>query len=356
MSEEDRSGELVSELGTHASFTFLRKSTAPFLQGRMTSMLATLAKAVEGDVFIPFDSDEFLGLASESTEQFDNLLQGWWSRENTSHLHIPVVDYVQSREVKEFHPKSLISASYRAAGEMPHDEWVHLIDAGGTNLLHPRRGKVLLKLTGEGSLTFVDLAEGNHSLASCDLECKSPDSFSNDLVIRHLPYHSLDVIKRKRKHWQGRREAGFDVGIGRQNNVLATSALTDWEVWERNSQLNGEIGESALTLEPDRSLEDIYTQFQEFKKSRRDPRNPPPHYSDVNQQTKTEHVARIALDWALDSDTGLTSIASAKRRAQAAEERAQAAEERAQAAEERAGRLVRRAVEKVRRITEFPKR
>lgn len=308
LSNEDRAREVIASLGTSAEITFLKKTTTPFLQGRMMSLLATLAKDEGFDVFIPFDADEFHDAIDGLQTSFSAELESWFSGGEASHLHLPVRDYVQASDVLVFDGSSLRTATWRVSSELTPSEWEEYVRRGGSALIHRKRSKIIVRLSGRNAPALPMIEEGSHALESCGDECGEGHSWSTTLLVRHLPFYAAEVVARKRTHRAGRLAAGFSIEIGLQNNVLQEISDSDSAIWMRNSQTDGFAGDTDVSLDKDDGLIELYRRLvdsgftQEKKALRGNSR------VKSREDRSSDNLIQKAFEWALDNSIGFPDL------------------------------------------------
>jgi len=225
MSVRNHGSELRSMFSDYARINLARKISTPFLQGRMMSILAELARRDGFDYFVPFDSDEFLDAhvsCGHAASSIGNLI----SREGIGEEHgllMPLVQYVQSVEVQKFTVSSLFSARFIVENTRMGDGlWRKFLSDGGTPLLRPANPKIILNLNRLDDGQFYVVTEGNHSIQIGGPNQQNPIIVrSENVCLRHLPYHSQAGLVTKQNLGRRRRDAGFNATIGVQNQNLA---------------------------------------------------------------------------------------------------------------------------------------
>ena len=238
---DDNALELIQhKLNGRASIRIINKESKPFLQGRMMSLLAIAAKKEDFNIFIPFDSDEFID-TYDSDNDFKNILLEF-SKSQATHNKVPIIDYVQKVTIMDFVEESLENVRYRA--EVKFNENWHkkeYILSGGTGLVSAGSFKVIINLDAIDNFGLFQIQEGNHELI---LGYENFAPINERLVIRHLPFRSMNRTKLRAIQGSRRRIAGFSNEIGFQNQQLELKNEAQLsEYWLRNSweSKNGKV-------------------------------------------------------------------------------------------------------------------
>lgn len=194
----------VAEFSGRAKIRFANKSTPAFMQGRMVTILAEIARRDGFEVFIPFDSDEFLvNLEGSPTllEQLESKLIG----ENELGFEIEVVDHIQAIDAVQFSLDALLTAEYVGVSSGAKLDGVGSINEPLGNFLARENVKVIVNLRALPEVGSYFLSEGFHHLVVHGQNARLCKNHS--LEIAHLPYRSLETFALR--HLDGiRRDAG----------------------------------------------------------------------------------------------------------------------------------------------------
>jgi hypothetical protein len=223
------------------------RDESPFDQETVTTELAREAFRHGADWIVPFDADEFWWAARND---FRRIL----ARSEAGAIRAPVVNFVQSRDVREPSPDSLLRMTYRV--EESRAGW----------------GPETRERMDDGDLAYVEVAyppkwisrpteeivvlRGNHRVEGV----AGPKVGSDDIRCMHAPLRGRAVLENKAE--QGRRlnEAGIPPHAGWHLRRLAdreTQCRLD-EEWAANSYLAGrlDLGKEKRVLVPDTRLRD----------------------------------------------------------------------------------------------------
>jgi hypothetical protein len=208
--------------------TVLRKETAPFFQSAMLGVLTTLAGMDGFETVLAFDADEFWCSTDPRRTLADQI-----STEMTvglTALRVPVLNYVQHREVATFDVDSLATARYAVVPHVDHTQRERdQVDAGMPFVAMPFPSKVIARLSND-----IRFTEGQHGVvapAGADAEAEA-----TGIIVRHLSLPDRDGLAGKREHGRRRIKEGCSADIGWQMQRLA--GMTDEELdayWDNNS-------------------------------------------------------------------------------------------------------------------------
>jgi hypothetical protein len=260
----DFATDLVFEsLDGVANISIFKRESEKFLQGRMMTLLALLAKADGFDVFVPFDADEFLDTTSPELSLTNEISQ--LINDNQNFFLVEVVDYVQSVEIEKFTERNLSDMKYRAVVNNRSGDLKSRILKGGTTFARPATSyKAVINLNNIQIPDFL-IHEGNH--LATGFRITKEVTRSKNLVIRHAPFRSRARTLMRRTQGARRQKAGFSPDIGYQNQRLANLSEADLErYWLCNSYSLDDVSNVAtLTIEDsivdlveDYSLEKIW--------------------------------------------------------------------------------------------------
>ena len=209
-------------------FHVLRKESRPFFQRAMVAALAELARMDGFEIAVAFDADEFWcstveghTLAAQIALEMSTGVEA---------VRVPVVNYVQHRDVDTFHEGSLVTCRYSVIPYVdptlpPSDQ----VDAGLPFVAMPFPSKVIARLSSDTKLTA-----GQHSITKDEGEGRITDAYG--IVVRHLTLPSRHDVVCKREHGLRLIAAGLSSEIGWQLQRLAL--MTDGELdayWSNNS-------------------------------------------------------------------------------------------------------------------------
>ena len=223
------------------------RDDSPFDQATITTELAREAFRLGADWIVPFDADEFWWA---ERNKFREIL----ARSQAGVLRTRLVNFVQSRNVRDLKRKSLLAMIYRL--EEKNLGW----------------GPDTRKQMDEGNLAYIEVAyppkcisrpteeieikRGNHNVSGV----RGPRVESDQIFCLHAPLRSRMILENKAE--QGRRldEAGVPPQEGWHLRRWATLEKQDRleTEWAANSYLAGrlDLGNKKRVLIPDSRLKD----------------------------------------------------------------------------------------------------
>jgi len=210
-----------------------RKTSPQFFQRWMIGGLMELARIDGFDVAVGFDADEFWCSTEERSlaEQIS-----WQMRTDADALTVPVVNYVQHRNVDAFSEKSLLECRYRVIPSADETRSVReQVEDGMPFVAMPFPDKVIVRLR-----PGIRFTEGQHGVSTDDGVVVAE---AEGIVVRHLSVSSRQDLVVKQEQGRRRIAAGFGADIGWQLQRLA--AATDEELdayWANNSWQLAEDG------------------------------------------------------------------------------------------------------------------
>ncbi|MEO0024255.1 MAG: hypothetical protein RL196_696 [Actinomycetota bacterium] len=295
---------LLDEFRGHARIRLVSKTTAPFVQGRMMTFLAQAARADGFDVFVPFDSDEFLQNATDAPPLLEQL--GVLARSKDVAWLLTCKDLVQESTVDIFSEPHLLSAKFacqKRIGFAPSDsaEISHL----GQRFAEPAGQKVIINLNCLPSDNDFHIYEGQHSLY---VRSKSTQGRPIEtLAIAHLPYRSRQNLFDRKNQARRRSAAGFGANVGTHQRVhLLASPETLNAQWRELSWVQNESGFSfatpndAIELVADESLARVAARISEFGKQALCVEET----QSWNESSSNQRFAQQIIDMAIDSENG----------------------------------------------------
>jgi hypothetical protein len=228
--------------------TVLRKETPPFFQSAMLDVLTTLARMDGFETALAFDADEFW-CSTDPGRTLSYQISAHLT-EGLTTLRVPVLNYVQHREVATFDVGSLATARYAV---VPHVDQTRpdreRVDAGMPFVAMPFPSKVIARLSSD--LRFT---EGQHGVTAA--EGTDAEAETTGIIVRHLSLPARAELTGKREHGRRRVKAGTDADIGWQLQRLA--GMTDEELdayWDNNSWRHSD-DRGVLVGSYDRLIED----------------------------------------------------------------------------------------------------
>jgi glycosyltransferase involved in cell wall biosynthesis len=234
------------------------RDDSPFDQEAIVSGLAREAFRQGADWIVPFDTDEFWWAEGDFREVL--------ARSEAGAIQASVVNFVQSRDVRDLRPESLFRMTYRAE-EKPvgwGPEVRERMDAGElayVEVAYPP--KWISRPTEE-----ILIRRGNHAVDGV----RGPKARIDAILCLHAPLRSRAVLENKAE--QGRRleEAGVPPQSGwylRRWSELEEQGKLDAE-WAANSYLAGrlDLGRERRALVPDTRLRDALSPILRPKKPR----------------------------------------------------------------------------------------
>jgi hypothetical protein len=244
----DAALDILAEFDGHARIRLASKPTAPFLQGRMMSMLAEHARAEGFDVFIPFDSDEFFQPIDGAKPLLDQLTE-WFSDDSVPALALAYTDHLQDTRVEEFTEEALASAKY-APVEKPEAKGALADDDISRFFLHSKQ-KVIVNLHALPSWGNYFIVEGSHKL---EIDGAYPVmATSTGIHIAHVPYRSRENLFSRKTQAANRQAAGFGATAAGRLRIIGKADLDAMDLqWRRVTWKIGTDG--AELAEPNQRL------------------------------------------------------------------------------------------------------
>lgn len=236
------------------------RDESPFDQETITTELAREAFSRGADWIVPFDADEFWWVARRD---FREVL----ARSEAGALRAPVINFVQSRNVREPGPESLLRMTYRVeekrVGWGPENrERIDNGDLAYIEVAYPP--KWISRPTEE-----IVVLRGNHDVTGVAGRKAEGDG----IFCLHAPLRCRAVLENKAE--QGRRldEAGIPPHNGwhlRRLSGLEQQGRLD-EEWTANSYLAGrlDLGKEKRVLVPDTRLRDAISPIVSPQKPQR---------------------------------------------------------------------------------------
>lgn len=228
--------DFVAQFDGRATIRFANKSTPAFMQGRMFTIMGEIARRDGFDVFIPFDSDEFIHPVEASGSLLQQL-EDHLNDADTPGLEIKNIDHVQAHEVFEFALNSLLSAKYvavSARGKL--DGFGAETDPLGTFLARDST-KVVVNLRALPEFGRFWFVEGFHQLFIDGDRAKL--STRHQLEIAHLIYRSRDTFVARRLHGARRDAGGFGKDTSPRNLIMwAAQEEKMAQLWAEVSWVN----------------------------------------------------------------------------------------------------------------------
>ena len=231
--DHDCESTLASVLSDAAScpgvrVTILRKQTPHFYQAAMVGALTELAMMDGFETVLAFDADEFWCSTIPGRTLSDQISIEMGA--DVAALSVPVVNYVQHRDVHVFHARSLATCRYFV---VPYADSTRScreqVDAGLPFVSMPFPSKVIARLARE-----IRFTEGQHGIT--DSGNAGGQAEASGIVVRHLPLSASDELLGKREHGRRRIDAGFGPDLGWQNQRLAHMTDSELEAyWDNNS-------------------------------------------------------------------------------------------------------------------------
>jgi hypothetical protein len=206
----------------------LRKETPRFFQRAMVGVLTELARIDGFEAVLAFEAEEFWCSTVPGHTLADQIAIEMTG--GLDALRVPVLNYVQHRDVAAFHVDSLATCRYSM---MPHADPTRpsreQVDAGMPFVAMPFPAKVIARLSRD-----IRFTEGSHSITRSRGEGAQAES--DGIVVRHLSLSARSDLAVKREQGLRRIAAGFAPEIRWQLQRLAY--MTDEELdayWHNNS-------------------------------------------------------------------------------------------------------------------------
>jgi hypothetical protein len=305
---DEQIDQLLQTFAGHARIRIVSKTTSPFLQGRMMSLLVAAAKADGFDAYIPFDSDEFLQNELGSATVQEQLAE-WVSNSEEIALRIQFTDFVQHNSVENFSETDLLRAKYtgrasKTVAQPQPGQYRQL----SLRLARPADFKVILNLRKLPSESDFFLTEGQHALY---LQGQlNSGRLVTTLTIAHLPYRSRQNLFDRKLQANRRKVAGFGSNVSEhmQIHLEADNDLLEKQ-WNEISWIEGETGPEfadrnpAIEIVADDSLNRVYQRIADYRSSN----EPVPVSKDWIQSEANSRFEQRILDAALDSEIGFPS-------------------------------------------------
>jgi hypothetical protein len=195
---------MVEEFDGRARIRLASKPTAPFLQGRMMSMLAEFARSEGFDVFIPFDSDEFFQPIDGANPLLKQITD-WFTDESVPAMALAYTDHLQDTTVDEFTEAALATARYMPVKNQDAKAAIAEDDISRF-FLHSKQ-KVIVNLNALPAWGNYFIVEGSHKL---EVDGGFPILQKNEGIhIAHVPYRSKQNLFSRKIQAANRQAAGF---------------------------------------------------------------------------------------------------------------------------------------------------
>lgn len=234
-----------------ASITVTHKSTAPFLQGRMFTLIMSAARQAGYEVFLPFDSDEFWQPKAGAAPLLEQILE--FADSDDLALAVEYVQLVQKNSVRDFEEANLGDALYRVVPK--HLSFIpdpRISNHLGLSLNYGEK-KVLVNLKNLPEGNSFYLAEGSHHILVGDSIVDARRS--EDLEIGHLGQRSENALSKRYFHKQRRLAGGFSGLTGFHISHFTEGPGGDFkDKWDQTSWVEGDAGIQLVTAHPDIEL------------------------------------------------------------------------------------------------------
>lgn len=228
-SDPHLSSFLSTEFGSDTlRMQVLRKETRPFFQREMVNILGDLAREDGFEIALAFDADEFWCSTVPGRSLADQI--AFEIPAEADALMVPVINYVQHRDVDTFHVKSLSKCQYSvvpfvASARHPQDQ----VDAGMPFVAMPFPSKVIAWLSRDSKYTT-----GQHDITKTKGEGRIADAAG--IIVRHLPLPARTQLVERREQGLRLIAAGFPAWLGWQSQRLAYMTETELDAyWSNNS-------------------------------------------------------------------------------------------------------------------------
>ncbi len=204
------------------------KGDAALLPQPMIGVLTELARMDGFETVLAFDADEFWCSTVPDRTLAEQIAKEMVA--GLAALRVPVLNYVQHRDVLAFTASSLKTCAYTV---VPHVDTTRSsreqVDAGMPFVAMPFPSKVIARLSSD-----IRFTEGQHNIIAP--EGAGTEGEASGIVLRHLSLSARDELACKREHGLRRIKAGFAPDTGWQLQRLAY--MTDEELdayWANNS-------------------------------------------------------------------------------------------------------------------------
>jgi hypothetical protein len=226
----------------------LRKETRPFFQRVMVSALAELARMDGFEVAVAFDADEFWCSTAEGKSLAAQVASEMAA--GVDALRVPVVNYVQHRDVDAFREDSLLECRYSVVPRVnPNSHPRDQVGAGLPFVAVPFPSKVIAR-TSPG----IKFIEGQHTITKAGCQPRIVDA--RGVVVRHLSLPCRNQLDGKRELGLARVAAGFSADTGWQNQRLAYMSDDELDAYWNNNSWHLSDDQRALVGTYDRLVED----------------------------------------------------------------------------------------------------
>lgn len=205
----------------------LRKESTPFFQRAMMTALAELARMDGFEIAVAFDADEFWCSTVEGRSLAEQIAVEMPA--GLDALRVPVINYVQHRDVDTFRLESLQRCRYSVApcaesALHPAGE----VDAGLPFVAVPFPSKMIARLSPD-----VRYDEGQHGISKTNSGVRVTDA--SGIAVRHLHLPSREEVAAKRQHGVNRIAGGYAFDIGWQSQRLAYMTEGELDAYWRNN-------------------------------------------------------------------------------------------------------------------------
>jgi hypothetical protein len=232
----------------------LRKETRLFFQREMVNVLADLAREDGFEIAVAFDADEFWCSTVQGRSLTDQI--AFEISSDVDALRVPVVNYVQHRDVDTFDVDSLSRCQYSVVPFVdPTRHPQAQVDAGMPFVAMPFPSKVIAWLSRDSK--FVT---GQHSLTKTNGEVRIIEA--TGILVRHLPLPFRKQMGERREQGLRLVAAGLSPWLGWQSQRLANMTDDELEAYWRNNSWHLAEGHRACVGSYDRLvLEDALVQI-----------------------------------------------------------------------------------------------
>lgn len=320
-SDPDLASFLAGELASgSARFRILRKETAPFFQQEMVGVMTELAREDGFEVGVAFDADEFWCSTIEGHSLVDQISQELSS--DIDALRVPVINYVQHRDVEVFQENALLQCRYSVLPFVdptrhPRDQ----VESGLPFVAIPFPSKVIARLSRD-----IRFTKGQHDVSKAGGQARVIDAAG--IAVRHLPLPSRSHVQAKRAHGLRTIADGYDGDIGWQAQRLAHR--TDEELdaywcsnsWHAADDHQARVGTYDRLVQDDalaRIAQDISRESAHQELAPGSGTQVPPHACQVPQHALERLIQHLVDE---TGNNGRTIEALLRARNQAIEERA----------------------------------
>ena len=201
----DEARAILKEFEGFATIRLASKPSAPFLQGRMMTLLAEAARIDGFDYFIPFDSDEFFHPVDDA-KPFALELETYFERTQAPALALKYVDHLQPTNVETFDETKLETACYTPAPSGAVDGPVEDNNDISNFFLHHKQ-KMVVNLGVLPEFGRYAIVEGSHKI---EIDGLYPHlEISDSVRIAHVPYRSRAKLFSRKQNAARRAAAGW---------------------------------------------------------------------------------------------------------------------------------------------------